>query len=61
MTYIVREKGVLVIISPSLLMCINTVGSLHPKPLPVKTIKGASKEENILTSQVHDELAAAGA
>lgn len=34
------------IISPSSLMCMNTVGSLHPSPLPVKTIKVASKEEN---------------
>lgn len=41
------------IISPSLLMCINTVGSLHPHTLPVKTIKGASKEESILASKVH--------
>lgn len=53
MVCIVTEKGMLVIISPSLLMCINTAGSLHPNPLPVKTIKVASKKENILASKMH--------
>lgn len=38
-------------ISPSLLVCINTVGSLHPKLLSAKTIKGASTEESILASK----------
>lgn len=37
----------MVIIPPSPLMCMNTAGSLHPSPLPGKTIKVASKEENI--------------
>lgn len=51
----------LAIVSPSLLMRINTVGSLHPSPLPVKTIKVVSKKENILASKMHQEFASAGA
>lgn len=51
----------LAIVSPSLLMRINTAGSLHPSPLPVKTIKVVSKKENILASKMHQEFASAGA
>lgn len=41
-------------ISPFLLVCINTVGSLHPKLLSAKTIKGASTEESILASKMRE-------